>query len=143
MFDVIDMLTQDGKLTEAAAHRIRGETAGGKALDDALREDGNLSEDQLLKSLAQILEMPYTELETINPSKEFLAEFPVRVLLERHMIPLSEDDGVTSVAMSRVFDTTGLDELRLVLRAAPGGEQPVDAVPGIAEHLGDAPGAQT
>jgi general secretion pathway protein E/type IV pilus assembly protein PilB len=114
MFDVIDMLTQDGKLTEAAAHRIRGETAGGKALDDALREDGNLSEDQLLKSLAQILEMPYTELETINPSKEFLAEFPVRVLLERHMIPLSEDDGVTSVAMSRVFDTTGLDELRLL-----------------------------
>jgi general secretion pathway protein E/type IV pilus assembly protein PilB len=114
MFDVIHMLTQDGKLTEAAAHRIRGETAGGKALDDALREDGNLSEDQLLKSLAQILEMPYTELETINPSKEFLAEFPVRVLLERHMIPLSEDDGVTSVAMSRVFDTTGLDELRLL-----------------------------
>jgi general secretion pathway protein E/type IV pilus assembly protein PilB len=114
MFDVIDMLTQDGKLTEAAAHRIRAETAGGKALDDALREDGNLSEDQLLKSLAQILEMPYTELETINPSKEFLAEFPVRVLLERHMIPLSEDDGVTSVAMSRVFDTTGLDELRLL-----------------------------
>lgn len=114
MFDVIDMLTQEGKLTEAAAHRIRAEAAGGKMLDDALREDGNLSEDALLKSLAQILEMPYTELETINPSKEFLSAFPVRVLLERHMIPLSDDDGVTSVATSRVFDTTGLDELRLL-----------------------------
>jgi general secretion pathway protein E/type IV pilus assembly protein PilB len=114
MFDVIDMLTQEGKLTEAAAHRIRGEMAGGKLLDDALREDGNLSEDALLKSLAQLLEMPYTELETVNPSKEFLSTFPARILLERHIIPLSEDDGVTTVATSRVFDTTGLDELRLL-----------------------------
>ena len=114
MFDVIDMLTQDGKLTEAAAHRIRQERAGGKTLDDALRDGGNLSEDALLKTLAQMLEMPYTELETINPSKEFLSKFPVRVLLERQMIPLSEAEGVISVATSRVFDTTGLDELRLL-----------------------------
>ncbi len=114
MFDVIDMLTQDGKLTEAAAHRIRQERAGGKTLDDALRDGGNLSEDALLKTLAQMLEMPYTELETINPSKEFLSKFPVRVLLERQMIPLSEEEGVISVATSRVFDTTGLDELRLL-----------------------------
>ncbi|HVX83368.1 MAG TPA: GspE/PulE family protein [Phycisphaerae bacterium] len=114
MFDVIDMLTKDGKLTEASAGRIRAEMAGGKTLDDALREDGNLAEDAMLKSLATLLEMPYMELETVNPSKEFLAQFPARILLERHMIPLAEDDGVTTVATNRVFDQTGLDELRLV-----------------------------
>ncbi|HVS72943.1 MAG TPA: GspE/PulE family protein [Phycisphaerae bacterium] len=114
MFDVIDMLTKDGKLTDASAGRIRAEMAGGKSLDDALREDGNLAEDAMLKSLATLLEMPYMELETVNPSKEFLAQFPARILLERHMIPLAEDDGVTTVATNRVFDQTGLDELRLV-----------------------------
>jgi hypothetical protein len=57
------------------------------------------------------------DLEQHPPQKEFLAQFPARILLERGLLPLAQEDGVVTVASSRLFDTSGLDELRL---ASPG-----------------------
>lgn len=50
----------------------------------------------------------------MTPAKELLARFLARLLLERQLLPLREENGVTMVATSRVFDTSGLDELRRV-----------------------------
>jgi hypothetical protein len=47
------------------------------------------------------------------PSKEVLARFPVRVLMTHGLVPLEEQDGEVLVASSRLFDSAGLDELRL------------------------------
>jgi type II secretion system protein E len=58
--------------------------------------------------------LPYVDLEKNPPSKEFLAQFPARVLMRHHVLPLEERDGVIVVASSKVSDTAALDELRLV-----------------------------
>ena len=113
MLDVLGVLLRDGLLNEAAARRVRELTSQGKPLDDALRQADGVAEDRLVRALAAMLEMPYVELETVAPPKEFLAQFPARILLDRQLVPLREEAGVTTVATSRAFDTAGFDELRL------------------------------
>jgi general secretion pathway protein E/type IV pilus assembly protein PilB len=113
MLDVLGVLLRDGLLNEAAARRVRELTSQGKPLDDALRQADGVAEDRLVRALAVMLEMPYVELETVDPPKEFLAQFPARILLDRQLVPLREEAGVTTVATSRAFDTAGFDELRL------------------------------
>ncbi len=69
----------------------------------------------MLQFLAAEFHVPYVDLETRRPSRDFLSRFPTRILLEHQLLPLQdEDDGAVLVATSRLFDTTGLDELRLV-----------------------------
>jgi len=47
------------------------------------------------------------------PTKEFVAQFPARLLLTHQLLPLSQENGVVLVVSSNLFDTNGLDELRL------------------------------
>jgi general secretion pathway protein E/type IV pilus assembly protein PilB len=114
MLDIVQTLTQDGLLNAAAAKHARELLAQGKPMDEALRQADGVAEDRLLRALGTMLDIPFVELETVTPSKDLLGQFPARILLERQVLPLDEADGVTTVATSRVFDTTGLDELRLV-----------------------------
>jgi general secretion pathway protein E/type IV pilus assembly protein PilB len=113
MLDVVGILMRDGLLGEAAGRRVRERTGAGQPLDEALRQADGLAEERLLRALAAMLETPYVELETVNPAKEFLDQFPARILLDRQLVPLREEGGVTIVATSRAFDPAGLDELRL------------------------------
>ena len=50
------------------------------------------------------------------PPRNSSAKFPASILLDRRLMPLSENgDGVT-VVTSRIFDSAGLDELRVASR---------------------------
>jgi type II secretion system protein E len=114
MNDVLKTLQRDGILDDAAAKRVADACAKGTLLEDALREAA--PEDKVLKSLAAHFEIPYVELGEVAVSKEFLAKFPARVLLNHHLLPLKEENGVVQIATNRLFDTSGLDELRLATR---------------------------
>jgi len=46
-------------------------------------------------------------------TREVLARFPARILLDHKLMPLEESPDGVMVITSRVFDTHGLDELRL------------------------------
>jgi general secretion pathway protein E/type IV pilus assembly protein PilB len=107
-------LTQSGLLSPEAAERARAAVAQGTALEDAVLSADGLGEDALLRYLADSFGLPFAEVEKRPPTKEFLATFPTRVLVRHHLLPLEEKDGVTLVATSRVSDTSGVDELRLV-----------------------------
>lgn len=113
MLDIVETLAHEGIFTADNAQHVRDLASQGKPLDDALREANGVQEDRLLKALASTLDMPYVELEKITPSKEYLSGFPAKILLDRHLLPLCDQDGVTTVATSRVFDSTGLEELRM------------------------------
>ncbi|HUO07377.1 MAG TPA: ATPase, T2SS/T4P/T4SS family [Phycisphaerae bacterium] len=114
MNDVLKTLQRDGILDEATAKRVADACANGTLLEDALREAA--PEEKVLKSLAAHFEIPYVELGEVSVPKEFLSKFPARVLLNHHLLPLKEEDGVVQIATNRVFDTSGLDELRLTTR---------------------------
>lgn len=111
MNDVLNILSKDGVLDDMALAKVQTELANGTVLEDALR--AHAPEEKVLRSLASHFEVPYVELGEFQAPKDFFAKFPARVLLDHHLLPMNEEDGVVTVATSRLFDTSGLDELRL------------------------------
>jgi general secretion pathway protein E/type IV pilus assembly protein PilB len=107
-------MVDEGLLNAAGAQRVRELLAQGRSLEDAVLAADGVSEEALLRFLAHAFEVPYVDLEKASPTREFLTTFPVRLLVRHRIIPLEERDGVTVVAASRISDTAGLDELRLV-----------------------------
>ena len=102
-----------GLLTQKAAQDVEALAAAGRPLDEALLAAGGLEEEALLRYLAQEFHVPYVDLDAAAPDREFLARFPARILMGHRLLPISQDDGEVTVASSRLFDTSGLDELRV------------------------------
>lgn len=125
---LIDQIRQSGLLDDTAAHRVHEMMEAGKSLEDAILAADGVSEEALLRYLAETFAVPYIDLESQAPSKEFLSQFPLRVLIHHNLLPIRESDGTTLVATSRISDTSGIDELRLLtgrditLALAPAGE---------------------
>src|SRR5436305_9607279 len=116
MTSIISSMETKGLLDAPAAERARALLAEGKPLEEALLGANGLSEETILRFLADAFEMPFVDserLENSPPPKEFLTKFPVRLLLRHGVLPLEDRDGLTIVATSRISDTAGLDELRL------------------------------
>jgi general secretion pathway protein E/type IV pilus assembly protein PilB len=115
--DVLKKLIDEGLLDPEKAAQVRSATAAGKPLDDALRAVNGVPEEKLLRSIAAYFDLPFVDLETDSakhaPSKELLAKFPARILIDRRLMPLAENGDGVAVVTSRLFDNTGLDELRL------------------------------
>jgi len=110
---ILAKMQRDGLLDGPAAAGAEALLAEGKPLDDALLAAGGLSEEQLLSALSEEFHVPRADLDALQPDPEFLARFPARVLLAHRLLPLSQENGVVTVATSRLFDTSGLDELRM------------------------------
>lgn len=110
----IDQVQQDGLLDATSAARARELVTQGKPLEEAILAADGLSEESLLKYLANAFDLPYVDLEKQAPDKSFLAAFPLRALIHHNLLPISESNGVTLVATSRASDSTGVDELRLL-----------------------------
>ncbi len=118
MEDVVAKMVQEGLLTPEAAREVSSAALSGRPLDDALRSANGISEDKLVRFLAGYFDLPFVDLEkegaAFAPTKELLSKFPARILLDRRLMPITRENGDgISVVTSRVFDTTGLDELRL------------------------------
>jgi len=113
MNPVLTEMLRKGLLTEKAAHDVEALASTGKPLDEALLSAGGLEEETLLRYLAQEFHVPYVDLDVSAPDREFLARFPTRILMAHRLLPVSQDDGAVTVASSRLFDTRGLDELRV------------------------------
>jgi len=115
--DILSKMVQEGVIDADAALQINDAAAGGKPLDDALRSAKGASEDKILRFLAHHFGIPFIDLEKDSekfaPPKELLAKFPARILLDRRLMPLTENGEGVAVVTSRIFDHTGLDELRL------------------------------
>ncbi|HUS92572.1 MAG TPA: type II secretion system ATPase GspE [Phycisphaerae bacterium] len=110
---VLANMLREGLLTEEAAGDVEALTASGRPLDEALLSASGLEEEPLLRYLAKEFGVPYVELETSAPSKEFLGRFPARILMTHRILPIRQENGVVTVALNRLFDTAGLDELRM------------------------------
>jgi general secretion pathway protein E/type IV pilus assembly protein PilB len=97
-----------------ACVRVQNLLDVGEQMDDALRVGSGLEEHELLKILGREFNVSVVNLEQIVPAKEFVGQFPARLLMQYQLLPLREDMGVVMVATSRLFDEVALDELRLV-----------------------------
>ena len=110
MDDAVTILVREGVLDETTAAKARGMARTG-SLEDALRQVAG--ENRYLRVLARHFDIPYVELAEFSAPREFLNQFPAKVLLSQHVLPLREENGTIVAATSRIFDTTPIDELRL------------------------------
>jgi len=111
MNDVLTILVKDGVLDDTTLAKVQEEIGRGTLLEDALKNFA--PEEKVLRSLALHFEVPYVDLNDFQAPKNFFGKFPARVLLDHHLLPMKEEDGIVHVATSRLFDSAGLDELRL------------------------------
>lgn len=99
MTDILEQLASQGVITAAQRARARAAQAAGAPLDEALLSQEDAQEERVLRSLAETFGVPWADVEARPPTREFLAAFPARVLMERKLLPLREEaDGVTLVA---------------------------------------------
>jgi general secretion pathway protein E/type IV pilus assembly protein PilB len=113
MKDIVSKMLDDRLFDPAVADRVRALMTEGKPLDAALLEASGLPEDKVLRYLAAEFQVPYVDLEQLPPAKEFLAKFPARILLKHRLLPMEAPGGEVWAVTSRLFGTTGVDELRL------------------------------
>ncbi len=110
---ILDRIEQQCALDANARRRVESMMVLGTTLEDALASIGDVPEDRVLQILAEELGVEHIDLESHKPQKNFLADFPTRILLEHHLLPIAMRGDKVLVATSRIFDTTGLDELRI------------------------------
>jgi general secretion pathway protein E len=113
MNDILSKMYAAEMLDQQALDRVKALRGEGKPLDEALVTGSGLSEEKVLRFLAQEFGLPYIDLDKHTPAKDFVSQFPPRILLEHRLLPVEPQNGAVLVATGRLFDTSGLDELRL------------------------------
>ena len=109
---LVDRMVQEGLIDDSAARGLSGLLASGEPPARAFAACG-LAEEPLLQFWKRQFGYPYVELERCSFSREFLAQFPARVLLDKHVIPVEGTNGEVLVVTSNPFDGSAIDQLRL------------------------------
>ena len=109
---LVDRMVQDGLIDDSAARGLSGLLASGEQPARAFAACG-LAEEPLLHFWTREFGYPYVELEHRSFPREFLAQFPARVLLDKHVIPVEGTDSEMLVVTSNPFDTSAIAQLRL------------------------------
>lgn len=109
---IVNRMLDQGLIDESAARGISGLLAEGEPPTRAFAVCG-VADEPLLRFLAQELQLAYVELEPRTFTREFLAQFPARILLDKHILPVEGDDGDLLAVTSDPFDTSAIDELRV------------------------------
>jgi len=115
MPDFVTLLRQEGLLNDLSAQRVRELLAAGKGPEEAVLEADGVSEESLLKVLSKTFGVPLVDLDKVDIPREFIAKFPARLLVQHRLLPIEEKDGQVVVATCRLFETAGIDELRLAI----------------------------
>lgn len=108
---LVDKLLRSDVLDREVARQVREQLSQGSSLGQALHLAG-VGEEKPLRFISSELGLAYIELEGRTFGKEFLAKFPAKLLLDRHIIPLQQEDRLVAVT-NDPFDSTAIDELRL------------------------------
>ncbi|MEM9295890.1 MAG: hypothetical protein AAGA57_08825, partial [Planctomycetota bacterium] len=111
---LFDELSRSGLIDDPTRSRAETLLAQGGTPEHALLSADGLTPEQLLPAVARFAGAEYLDLDGFRPDPGLLSGLPARLLTERQMLPLSRDGAQGRVAVASVFDTEGLDELRLV-----------------------------
>jgi len=109
------MLLEQGLVTEEqlkeciALHRSTGDS-----LPHILVERDYLSEEDLVVTLSEQLEIPHIRVANYNIPKEVLTEVPESLARQHLMLPISTTGGVLTLAMVNPLNIMALDDLRML-----------------------------
>ena len=112
MNNILESLSRKGLVAEHDLFVANEAISSGADIYDSLLSIQGLTEEQLLQHLADEFQCPYIpELAGCKASKELLARFDARILMERQIAPVELEDANVYAVISNPFDLTGIDEL--------------------------------
>ena len=114
MNSVLQNLVEQGLVDSQGIESVMPRLSEGEPLDKALVDSGLLGEAEVLRFLAGEFSVPFVDLSDFTPPPDFFKDFPIRILIKHRLLPVENGGAGVLVAVSRLFDSTGLDELRLV-----------------------------
>ncbi len=111
-----DVLVREGILTRRTVDqvvvRLGGSTA---ALGQTLVEEGTISEAQLAQALAAQFGLPYDQLTGFRVDSEFYHTISVKLMRRHPFVPVKDEAGVLTIAISDPQNLLALDELEILL----------------------------
>jgi type IV pilus assembly protein PilB len=113
---VLDLLAQTGLVPPDTLALIRGRTAGGATVTDALVDEGVAPADGVARMLAVRHHLPVVDLVTAGVAVDAAQLIPVATLERAVAIPYSFQDDVLKVAVADPGNLHAIDELRLATR---------------------------
>ncbi|MCX7717103.1 MAG: GspE/PulE family protein [Candidatus Sumerlaeaceae bacterium] len=97
-------------------HAIRESHKTGDRLDLVIVKMGLAQEEDVLRALAQHLQIPFVKLSELQIAKEVIERIPAKVASHFHLVPVDQHNGTIRVACSDPLNVHMLDDLSLMLK---------------------------
>ncbi|MGC3976672.1 MAG: ATPase, T2SS/T4P/T4SS family [Nitrospira sp.] len=111
-----DVLVREGILPRRTVDQVVARLGGSTtALGPTLVEDGTISETQLAQALAAQYGLPYDALTGFRVDSEFYHTISVKLMRRHPFVPLKDEAGILTIAISDPQNLLGLDELEIML----------------------------
>lgn len=111
------ILVLEGKLdADDLELALREHHKTGERLGTILIKMGLVSEEDVLRALAQQLQLPFVRLSEVQIPKEVIEKIPAKIVSHYNLVPLEQTNGTLRVAVSDPLDVHTLDDLRLLLK---------------------------
>ena len=111
-----DVLVREGILPRRTVDQVVARLGGSTtALGPTLVEDGTISETQLAQALAAQYGLPYDALTGFRVDSEFYHTISVKLMRRHPFVPLKDEAGVLTIAISDPQNLLALDELEILL----------------------------
>lgn len=135
--DIGETLLHLGLVTKQQLESAQIHPSGGR-IDQRLIELGYISEEDTLKTFADMLGTRFLSLKDLKIDLELLNKFPYREIYRHSILPVSRHNGTAVIATSDPFDLEALNELSTLsgLRLEPVFARRDDIIQIIKEKLG-------
>ncbi len=111
-----DVLVREGILTRRTVDQVVARLGGSTAaLGQTLVEEGTISEAQLAQALAAQFGLPYDQLTGFRVDSEFYHTISVKLMRRHPFVPVKDEAGVLTIAISDPQNLLALDELEILL----------------------------
>jgi type IV pilus assembly protein PilB len=110
---VLDLLGETGLVAPDALALVRGRTAGGASVTQALIEEGVALSEGVARMLAVRHHLPLVELPEVGVATDAAQVIPVQTLERAVAVPYALEDDVLRVAVADPGNLHAIDELRL------------------------------
>jgi type II secretion system protein E len=88
----------------------------GERVGTILVKMGLVAEEDVLRALAEQLQLPFVKISECQIAKEVIEKIPAKLVNHYHLVPLEQANGAIRVAVSDPLDMHMLDDLRLLLK---------------------------
>lgn len=86
------------------------------SLGEILIKEGFATEEDILFSLSQQLNIPFLKLRAKDIDSKLMKKVPIKLITHYDFIPLREEKGVLTIAVNDPLNICALDEIRLLLK---------------------------